>query len=745
MGGHVGPYALQQPDQPAASSSAVLSASSTLQSSVTSTPSLVPSSSQRFLSSTGTPLLGTFTLSTKSASSAMLLSSSVTSPATPTATLSSQGSASLSARSLSHAAIPSSAASSRVTSSVISSKVPSSTPSATAAASYIDLGCWYDNGTDRTFTGPSFTNSKTMTNEVCATYCSNHGMPFSGTEYGEECYCSDVPPASYAAWWCDMPCSGNSTEICGSGDALSVLYSATPAPESTEKVNLGCFGDAVVQRTMTGPSFSSSSMTNEICSSFCFSQGYSYSGTEYGDQCYCDDSAPWSSSVGCSMPCAGNSTEICGDGDALAVTYTSNGTVTDVSSTANNTTATKTHPTVDLNAKFSSWSTWKARGVNLGNWLVLEQWMYSSWFDAAAPGAVDEWTFCQSLGSDCASVLQTHWQSWVVESDIAEIAGANTNTLRIPVGFWAFIDPLPSEPYIRSTQLDELSRILGYAQTYGMTVIVDIHGLPGSQNGQEHSGHAGSIEFYSAENQARSLATVQAAATWIANSGFAGTTVSALEVANEPAIANWEVWLQYKNYVVQAHEIVQSTVPSVATMFHDGFWDLSPWNQFFSSSDNQSSTPTSTGHSRRLRWLKPTRTCAPTSGSSTLSTCQSSLASFLFQWMPQGPRPPASPLGSSKARCRSGYSTLVPRSGVSRYSTPMASRRIRPGQRRESSRAACSTTTCGTFPTRLAEERASRHRKYVDRSCTFDQLYIYAYRYEQKEFVATRLCHCRRI
>lgn len=287
------------------------------------------------------------------------------------------------------------------------------------------------------------------------------------------------------------------------------------------------------------------------------------------------------------MACAGNSSEICGDGDALAVTYTRNSTSAVASTSTNGTSTTsKSHTTVDLSATFSSWSSWKARGVNLGNWLVLEEWMYSSWFDATAPGAVDEWTFCQTLGSNCTSVLQNHWQTWVTESDIATIANAKANTLRIPIGFWAFVDPLASEPYVRSTQLVELTRVLGYAQTYGMTVIVDLHGLPGSQNGQDHSGHAGTIGFYSADNQARALQTVQAAATWIANSGFAGTTISALEVANEPAIANWEVWLQYKDYVVRAHEIIQATIPSVATMFHDGFWEMSPWNQFFTASDN---------------------------------------------------------------------------------------------------------------------------------------------------------------
>lgn len=435
-----------------------------------------------------------------------------------------------------------------------------------------------------------------MTKEACSAFCTSHDMPFSGTEYGQECYCSETAPTAADAWWCNMPCTGNSAEICGSGNALSVLYTAPiTTSDAITTTALGCYGDTSNTRTMTGPSFTSSSMTNEVCASFCTVEGYAYSGTEYGTQCFCSDTAPWSAPVSCSMACAGDASEICGDGNALSVTHSTNTTLaassasstTAATSSASSAAAANSSSSVDLNQKFSSWSTWKARGVNLGNWLVLEQWMYPSWFDNTAPGAVDEWTFCQSLGTAaCTNALQQHWSTFINETDIATMASMNANTLRIPIGFWAFVDPLASEPYIRSTQLTELSRVLGYAAKYGMTVVLDIHGLPGSQNGKDHSGHLGSMEWYSATNQARSLEVVQAAATWVAGSGFAGAVISSLEVANEPAIADWSTWLQYKDYVLAAHAIVQSTVPSVATMFHDGFWPLAPWNQFFAPGEN---------------------------------------------------------------------------------------------------------------------------------------------------------------
>jgi hypothetical protein len=40
-----------------------------------------------------------------------------------------------------------------------------------------------------------------------------------------------------------------------------------------------------VGRTLTGPSFSNSTMTDEACVAFCQNAGYIYAGTEYASQC----------------------------------------------------------------------------------------------------------------------------------------------------------------------------------------------------------------------------------------------------------------------------------------------------------------------------------------------------------------------------------------------------------------------------------------------------------------------------
>ncbi|MCJ1299899.1 exo-1,3-beta-glucanase, partial [Hypocenomyce scalaris] len=88
------------------------------------------------------------------------------------------------------------------------------------------------------------------------------------------------------------------------------------------------------------------------------------------------------------------------------------------------------------------------RGVNIGGWLVLEPWITPSIFqNQTGFSVVDEWTLCE-LVPDAASILQAHWDSWVTLADFQKISAAGFNTLRIPVGYWAYMK-VPGDPYIQ--------------------------------------------------------------------------------------------------------------------------------------------------------------------------------------------------------------------------------------------------------------------------------------------------------
>ncbi len=58
------------------------------------------------------------------------------------------------------------------------------------------------------------------------------------------------------------------------------------------------------------------------------------------------------------------------------------------------------------------------------------------------------------------------------------------NHVRVPIGYWAW-EVGHGEPYIQG-QLPYLRNAVTWAHNHGLKLIIDLHGVPGSQNGCEH-------------------------------------------------------------------------------------------------------------------------------------------------------------------------------------------------------------------------------------------------------------------
>ncbi|KAJ1664908.1 hypothetical protein IW140_003727 [Coemansia sp. RSA 1813] len=217
------------------------------------------------------------------------------------------------------------------------------------------------------------------------------------------------------------------------------------------------------------------------------------------------------------------------------------------------------------------------RGVNLGGLFVLEPWitpsLFEGWANEPNSTVVDEWNYCKALGkAECKSRLEVHWGSWVQEADVAALARMHINTIRIPIGYWA-LAPDRSDPYVQG-QLPYLERILGWAGRYRMRVILDLHGVPGSQNGFDNSGERGDIRWTKGINDIqRSLDSLAV----LANIANAYPSVVAIQAVNEPA--NWGV---PKSTIIQFYNMAYSTIksiaPRVAVDFHDAFLPPNEWS-----------------------------------------------------------------------------------------------------------------------------------------------------------------------
>jgi glucan 1,3-beta-glucosidase len=167
------------------------------------------------------------------------------------------------------------------------------------------------------------------------------------------------------------------------------------------------------------------------------------------------------------------------------------------------------------------------RGVNLGGWLVLEPWITPSLFTGT--DAEDECSFCDTANTARTRKLRNHRRTFVTEQDFVWLAKHDVEAVRIPVGYWIFGD-MP--PYIGG--LEYLDVAFAWAEKHGIRILLDVHGAPGSQNGEMHSGCKGSIGWADDavhEYVAASLKFVERLAKRYANR----EVLLGVEMLNEPS------------------------------------------------------------------------------------------------------------------------------------------------------------------------------------------------------------------
>ncbi|WWC70062.1 uncharacterized protein I206_104007 [Kwoniella pini CBS 10737] len=237
----------------------------------------------------------------------------------------------------------------------------------------------------------------------------------------------------------------------------------------------------------------------------------------------------------------------------------------------------------------------KVRGVNLGGWFILENWMMPSFLEVEPLNESyinDEWTYTSTLGKEeSLSRLENHWDTYITEDDFKRFANYSLNTVRIPMGYWSWTNPEEYEPYIQG-QLPYLERALNWSSWYGLDVLMDLHGLPGSQNGQDHSGHKGDIGFQANHtNMERAMEALANMTQFVTQEKFDGV-VKAIELTNEPHILEYNpngmdfyVLAEFyvKGYqVVRNNEHIISGANEVMIIIHDAFQPILNWKYFWS-------------------------------------------------------------------------------------------------------------------------------------------------------------------
>lgn len=124
------------------------------------------------------------------------------------------------------------------------------------------------------------------------------------------------------------------------------------------------------------------------------------------------------------------------------------------------------------------------RGVNLGNWLVLEKWMGVSPLSSAQSeddrGLIDE-----IPSEELALALERHRSTYITEFDFVWLSQVGCDLVRIPVPYYLF----GTEHHTACVEYLDLA--FEWASRWGLKILVDLHTVPLSQNGFDSGGYMG--------------------------------------------------------------------------------------------------------------------------------------------------------------------------------------------------------------------------------------------------------------
>jgi glucan 1,3-beta-glucosidase len=210
----------------------------------------------------------------------------------------------------------------------------------------------------------------------------------------------------------------------------------------------------------------------------------------------------------------------------------------------------------------------KIRGVNLGAWLVLESWMVPNLYRGT--NAPDEYSLCLDLGDKAKARLDRHRETFITVDDFRWIRERGLNAVRLPVGYWALEAP---KPYVENAQFIDFA--LEQCQQNGLKLLLDLHGAPGSQNGWDHSGRSGPINWpKDPQNIAETLRILES----FAQKYGQHPALLGIELLNEPS-PTMSLPILHQFYQDAYARLRKQLDPSVAVVFHDSFRAFA-WEKF---------------------------------------------------------------------------------------------------------------------------------------------------------------------
>jgi endoglucanase len=170
-------------------------------------------------------------------------------------------------------------------------------------------------------------------------------------------------------------------------------------------------------------------------------------------------------------------------------------------------------------------------GTNAGGWLVTENWMCP--LDDCDGKMPDQKTLLnilsQRFGTDgCQELLDIYMDHWWQESDFNRVQALGFNVIRLP---FSYLNLLNQDLFWREDAFERLDWFIDSCAEREIFVILDLHGAPGSQNGQQHSVDSSQSALFSEE---QNMALTEEIWVTVASRYKDNRWVAGYDLLNEP-------------------------------------------------------------------------------------------------------------------------------------------------------------------------------------------------------------------
>merc|ERR1719203_2494969 len=179
-------------------------------------------------------------------------------------------------------------------------------------------------------------------------------------------------------------------------------------------------------------------------------------------------------------------------------------------------------------------------GVNYGNRFIPEKWMWTA-------NTGEETFFWEGVTAQGKEPGADHTRLSLPD------LGADKFAERMP----QWLDMMTLESYF--------DKIFEWAKKYGLQILLDLHGMPGSNNGAEHGGICMETPYWHLPgNVEKTLEAVRAMAEYSADKG---DTLYGLEVINEPMNFNHDIHglldSYYERAILEARAHLAAHIPII--------------------------------------------------------------------------------------------------------------------------------------------------------------------------------------